>query len=353
MNFYKKITNIQIETSTICNAACPQCLREWRGDDYSWFNQTYIPTEFYETRIPDKVYQDLESINFCGTMGDPCAAPNFIDVCSVIKRKNPNIKISIATNGGMKSPDWWAKLAKVLSPSDSIIFGIDGLEDTNWIYRKNVKWDKLIDNVKSFIRHGGIALWQFIVFKHNEHQIPLAKEYSKKLGFSNFFTIYNNRFFVEELFGRPAKGADGNLLEPPDTKEEQSLLLRTVPVLSEEEWLKVAEVGNIKCQAQSLNEAYIDAETHLVPCCYIAGAKFTLNADDPDGYHKLWTQHGGDKIKLSLHDWDDVLASNFFIELQHSWDKKFKDGRLLVCSGTCSTNTESKFTVYKNKKNEI
>ena len=48
--FYKKITTIQIEHSSLCNAACPQCTRELKGNDYSWFKQTYIPTEFYEEK---------------------------------------------------------------------------------------------------------------------------------------------------------------------------------------------------------------------------------------------------------------------------------------------------------------
>jgi MoaA/NifB/PqqE/SkfB family radical SAM enzyme len=354
MSFYKKITNIQIETSTICNAACPQCLREWRGDDYSWFNQTYIPTEFYETRIPDRVYQDLNSINFCGTMGDPCAAPNFIEVCETIIRKNPFIAISVATNGGMKSSEWWAHLASVLRPCDTIIFGIDGLEDTNWIYRKNVQWNKLIANVKSFIKHGGVAHWQFIVFKHNEHQISQAEKYAKEIGVSKFFTIHNNRFVVEDMFNKDSTGADGNPLLPPTATDEVSILLRREKQMPTDpnEWMKVAEQQCIKCKAQELREAYIDAETHLLPCCYLAGAKFTLDpTDKEDGYYDLWNKFGGDRIKLDRNNWDDVVNGEYFQELTTTWTKKFKEGRLLVCSGVCSSD-EVQFSVYRNKKDD-
>lgn len=349
MEKYKRIKNIQIETSTICNAACPQCLREWHNGDYSFFTQTYIPTDFYETRIPDQVYRELQSINFCGVMGDPCAAPNFIDVCKIVKKKNPNISISIATNGGMKSPDWWAELANVLGPNDSVIFGIDGLEDTNHIYRANVRWSSLSRNFKSFIDAGGNAHWQFIVFAHNEHQIKLAEQFSIEQGFKKFFTIYNNRFFIEDLFGRETYGADGSRLMPPTNKEEKSILLK-FDKKTEEEWGMISENSCIKCQSVEFEELYIDAETHLLPCCYIAGAKFTLNSNDPDGYYKLWTEYGGDNLKLNLHDWDVVINSQFWTELENSWTKKFSDGRLLVCSGTCSTNLEAKFTLYRNSK---
>ena len=351
-SFYNsKIRTIQIEHSSMCNAACPQCLREWWGGDYSRINQTFIPTEFYETRIPQHVYNNLEKIDFCGDVGDPCTGPNFIEVCRVVKNRNPNIQLSIATNGGMRSPEWWAELASVLGPNDHVIFGIDGLEDTNWIYRVNVRWNKLIDNVTSFIGAGGNAWWQFVSFAHNEHQIDQAKILSEKLGFKNFFTIYNNRFAVEELFKKgPSFGGDGKQLQPPKAEQEISFILREDRLPKDPyEWAKEAEKGCIKCQAQEQNEAYIDAEGHLLPCCYIAGAKFTLNPDDPDGYYELWTNYGGEHINLNSNSWDEILSGNFYQQLEERWTKTFATGRLLVCSGTCGGN-QVQFTEYKNKK---
>ena len=354
MRFYNNITNIQIEHSSMCNAACPQCLREWWDGDYSRIKQTYIPTEFYQTQIPDHVYNGLDKINFCGSVGDPCTAPNFIEVCRIIKQKNPNIQLSIATNGGMRNASWWEELASVLTPSDFVIFGIDGLEDTNHIYRVNVRWSKLMENVQAFIKAGGRAEWQFITFKHNEHQIEAAKTLSNLLGFKNFFTIYNNRFVVEELFGKTSIGGNGVPLLPPTQEKEISVLLRrdiTAPV-EPTEWMKVAESQCIKCQSQLNNEVYIDAETHLLPCCYLAGAKFTLDPTDRyDGYYDHWTKFGGDKIKLDRNNWDDVVNGEYFKELKNTWTQKFGEGRLLVCSGVCSSS-EVQFSIYKNKKNE-
>lgn len=352
--FYKTITNIQIETSSMCNAACPQCLREWWDGDYSRIKQTYIPTEFYETRIPQHVYDQLERINFCGTVGDPGTAPNFIDVCRVVKNKNSNIEVSVATNGGMRNPAWWAELATVLTGAgDHVIFGIDGLEDTNDIYRVNVRWNKLIENAKAFINAGGKAHWQFISFAHNEHQVTAAEQLSKELGFVNFFTIPNNRFVVEELCQKVSVGKNGVPLLPPKKEQEVSILLRRENPMTTDPttWMAQAEKECIKCQALETNEAYIDAETHFLPCCYLAGAKFTLDPTDPDGYYNLWTNYGGDKIKLDRNEWNDVVSGVFFQELTKSWDKKFVEGRLIVCSGVCSSK-EVQFSVYRNTDDE-
>ena len=76
-----------------------------------------------------------------------------------------------------------------------IIFGIDGLEDTNHIYRKNVRWKKLKDNYTTYIQHGGTASWQFIIFEHNKHQEDIARNRSKQEGFVSFNTVYSKKIF--------------------------------------------------------------------------------------------------------------------------------------------------------------
>lgn len=350
------IRSIQIEHSSMCNARCPQCLREWYGGDHSFFKQTYIPTAFYKTQIPDEVYNSLETINFCGTVGDPCTAPNFIEVVKVVKSKNPNLRLSISTNGGMRSPGWWAKLAAVLSKDDVVTFGIDGLEDTNHIYRVGVRWNKLMDNVSAFINAGGTADWQMIMFKHNEHQHDQAKALSEQMGFRTFFKAYNHRFMLESATGRTAIGGNGLPLQPPSNEQHQSIIIkRKSDIVKEKEaWHNAAEKSCIDCQSIKNRDAYIDVETHLFPCCFLAGAKHTLSPiENPkDGYYDLWTKFGGDNIKLSLNSWESIINGDFFKTIQDSWNKKFLEGRLVVCSMVCSDKTEVALSVYNIKNNE-
>ena len=65
---------------------------------------------------------------------------------------------------------------------------IDGLEDTHSYYRQGTNWKKIINNAKSFISSGGRAVWQFIPFAHNEHQIKSCIRLSQQLGFKEFKT---------------------------------------------------------------------------------------------------------------------------------------------------------------------
>ena len=78
-------------------------------------------------------------------------------------------------------------------------FGIDGLEDTNHLYRVNVKWKKVMENVKAFVENGGNAIWDYIVFRHNEHQVEQAREFSNKIGFKKFLVKKTGRFAVNSV----------------------------------------------------------------------------------------------------------------------------------------------------------
>jgi hypothetical protein len=72
-------------------------------------------------------------------------------------------------------------------------FGIDGLEDTNHIYRRGVKWERLQNNFREYIKAGGDAGWQFIVFPWNMHQIEEARQRSLDEGFTAFSIVQTVR----------------------------------------------------------------------------------------------------------------------------------------------------------------
>ena len=48
--FYTTLDELQIENTSICNAACPMCLREHTPDDKSWFSETYLNKEYAPAR---------------------------------------------------------------------------------------------------------------------------------------------------------------------------------------------------------------------------------------------------------------------------------------------------------------
>ena len=68
----------------------------------------------------------------------------------------------------------------MLKGRGKINFSIDGLADTNPTYRVNANWDKVIENVKTFIKAGGLARWDYPVFGHNEHLL-IPAQISKRI----------------------------------------------------------------------------------------------------------------------------------------------------------------------------
>ena len=64
-------------------------------------------------------------------------------------------------------------------------FSIDGLKNTNELYRRKLEWEKLMRNASAFIEAGGVAYWDMLVFKHNEHQIEEVRQLAKNMGFKN------------------------------------------------------------------------------------------------------------------------------------------------------------------------
>lgn len=313
------------------------CLRENTPDDKSWFEETYLDLDYFK-RIPVEVIQRAESILFNGVLGDPLAAPNFIEVCKYFSDVNPKIFITISTNGGLRNRQFFESLAEVLT-NGKVIFAIDGLKDTNHIYRVNVDYDKVIDNARWFIYSGGKAEWQFISFKHNEHQIEEARLTAKNLGFADFYVKPSHRFVMESLTGEPRVSC-GVKIEPPETNAH---VLTFVPKFTFDEWHKSTDNSDISCAAKKNQSVYIEYTGRVFPCCPISSANMYRRTFDPkDGWDSLWEKHGKDNINLKSVPWDDIVNGEFFREVENSWAKKYADGRLAACASVCS-NSKIKF----------
>jgi MoaA/NifB/PqqE/SkfB family radical SAM enzyme len=337
MSFYtEEFFEIQVENSSICNAACPQCVREIVSSDKSWLNETYLETDFFN-RIPDEIYRQTTIFFFCGNLGDPCAAPNFLDVCRLVRSKNPDMLIKISTNGGLRPASFWSQLAEILGDRSEVVFAIDGLEDTNHIYRVNVQWNKVVENVKAFVSAGGKPFWQYITFKHNQHQVEQARILANELGFAKFIVKPSHRFVLDTMLNVDRYGHGGVKIEPPEEKELVHKVVIHKDLKKIKDFLKESENGKISCYAQDTRSIYIDHRGCLIPCCYLAAHEYVVRAMPvKDGWDTVWELHGRDRVNLKYNDWYEILSGPFFNSIAESWDKDYANGRLSSCALTCS-----------------
>jgi len=238
-----------IEPTSKCILECPLC-------DRTWFYKKFKKRLTHEINIDHLVKffkGHSPKILMCGNNGDPIYHSKFHDLC--YKLKNINCNLRITTNGSGKKKEWWEKTCSILSAQDSITFSIDGLEDTNHIYRKNAKWQSIIDAIEIVTKHNIQTVWKFIVFKHNQHQIDQAKKLSKVLGIQRFRLEKSDRWWEQDLM--------------PEEKYVDDIYKHQIAVTKGED-KKITTIKQ-KCMS-TLNgnpdtDLYIDAEGNFYPCC--------------------------------------------------------------------------------------
>jgi MoaA/NifB/PqqE/SkfB family radical SAM enzyme len=178
---YNEIQTVHLEMTDNCNAACPMCARNINGgEDNPQLPGTELSLADCKTIFDPDFIAQLKRMYMCGNYGDPVAARDTLEVFEYFRQNNNKMSLNMYTNGSAKKPDWWKQLAQVLGKNSYVVFSLDGLEDTNHLYRQNTIWSKIMENAQAFIDAGGIARWDYIVFAHNEHQVEEAEELSKK-----------------------------------------------------------------------------------------------------------------------------------------------------------------------------
>lgn len=257
--FNNGIQAIHIEPTARCNAKCPMCARTNNNRVLS--NQGEITLEQFQNIFPPHLIKDIYQWKWCGNFGDPVVAKDFNNMIAYVIEHNSDANHIISTNAGIRSEKFWNELGELIKksgPKSHVQFHIDGLEDTNHIYRVGVKWDKLIRNVKAYLNTGAAGAWFYIPFMHNEEQIEEARELSKELGFDEFIVKISSRF-PDSKGGFFANGAQ--LFPPLDPKYNID---------------DMQVHGELVCFAEVRKEAYVDAWGRFWPCCWTA-SKFAFN----------------------------------------------------------------------------
>jgi MoaA/NifB/PqqE/SkfB family radical SAM enzyme len=365
---FDNIDEYQIEITTYCNAACPQCPRNFNGQGINPF----MPLTHLARRVIDQAFttehcQQLRQIFFCGSYGDPIMHPEFLDILRDFRRKNPTLWIYIHTNGGVHDSNYWAEIAKIMAGYGQIDFGIDGLEDTLHLYRKNVKYNKVIQNAQAFISAGGRAQWNFIVFRHNQHQVERVKELAQEMNFFNVLIRKTGRFFnhttVEEMQSWPVAGTKFMLEPPTDTAYRNNSML-FLPDLKKQ-YLNIKEyfdTTEIKCDSALGKKVAINAEGVVLPCNFfnhnlydarfhngsLPGANVLSQIDGKNQVRDFLEKYGLDNLNIKHRSLIEIFNNKFWSELEESWTNQH---RLFECAMTCGSKLQ-KYGIKEVLRNE-
>ena len=260
---FTSLQSVHLEITNRCQASCPMCARNIHGGIEKPLELTDWTLADFQQIFNQEVLMQLRDVVFCGEYGEATINNDLISMCQYAQDVNPNISVSIQTNGSTRNEAWWTRLAEALPTNHTVVFALDGLEDTHHLYRQGTSFNKIIKNATAFIQAGGNAEWQFICFKHNEHQVEEARAISKSLGFKDFILMYSNRF-TDNFPVVDRNGTVTHIIKQPIRHS-----VKPVTIMHLDDY-KTLQAGNITCKSDKAKDIIIDANFKLIPCCMLA-----------------------------------------------------------------------------------
>ena len=262
---------ISIEPTTACNLRCPECPSGLRAFSRPTGN---LKEDFFRSTI-DEIHKELMYLIFY-FQGEPYINPKFLDMVSYAHQKG--IYTITSTNGHFLNDENARKTIE--SGLDRLIISVDGTtQEVYENYRIAGKLDHVLEGARNLVRwkkklksKTPHLIFQFLVVKPNEHQIPEIYKLADEIG-------------VDEVKLKTAQVYDyknGNPLIPTISKYAR--------------YEKLAD-GTYKVKNKLLNHCWklwhscvITWDGIVVPCCFDKDATHQLGDLKVNDFKTLWQQ---------------------------------------------------------------
>jgi len=340
MQLVSDIKTVHIELTDKCQAQCPMCARNYHGGKPRPFIRNGdMSFEQFKQWFPREFLAQLDNFYSCGNYGDPAFAGDCLEIYAYVRECNPTVRLAIHTNGGMRNPAWWSKLAQY---NIEVIFAVDGFKGKHELYRKNTNFDKVIENMKAFINAGGDARVDSLVFEHNELEVDLLEDYLLNLGVHSVNFVSTTRFY--EMKEYEVHDNDGNIeyaIAPAQTDRFKRIPNKSLNALVDET-VRNAAIAAATIDPKCISEQgiYVDPYGNIFPCCWIGGDYLEQPIEEKLPIHIL-RNLSVDNTKSILKTvgipncHDNILDSNknLFEKLPDFWQGTNK---CLTCARQCS-----------------
>ncbi|MDB5251694.1 MAG: radical protein [Flaviaesturariibacter sp.] len=271
--------SISFEPTTSCNLRCPECPSGLRA-----FTRPtgMLQKDFFRETI-DQLAPDLSYLVFY-FQGEPFLNPSFLDMVAYAAARK--IYTATSTNAHYLT-DAVAKRT-VESGLDRLIISIDGTtQETYSQYRVGGRLDKVIEGAARIVKwkkemksRTPFIIFQFLVVRHNEHQIDEVKALGKEVGVDAVWfktaQVYDyendpNRLIPSnQKYSRYRKGANG----------------------------KMAFKGNNANHCWRLwHDPVITWDGAVVPCCFDKDAQHKLGSLKETSFATLWRSGAYNKFR--------------------------------------------------------
>lgn len=284
---------ISIEPTYLCNLKCPECPT---GMGEIQRKNKQFPFLKYQSII-DQVYKKSMHIQLF-LQGEPFLNKSIDKFISYANSKN--LYTSISTNGHYLNQEMAYKIVR--SGLDKLIISMDGMDqETYEKYRVNGNLDKVINGIEwineAKKKHNStypLIELQFIVFRHNEHQIEDFKLHFNP--FADKITIKSAQIYNAE-------------------KKEH-----LIP--NQNKYSRYIKKNNtIRMKREIKNRCFkiwytsdISTDGDILPCCYDKFATFKLGNAFDSSFESTWH---GEKAKIFRKT---VLSNQNEIEICNNCD---------------------------------
>ena len=322
---YKEIDTVEFDLNTVCNSYCPPCHR-YTVQDGELYHNPYVKLGVnLELDVIEKVFSNDRLSDDCfvdlvGLVGDPIAHPNFMEIIDIIYKHRPNAAINLHTNGGLRTEKMFYDLGKKFNKHSWIKFSLDGLEDTNGIYRIGVDYNKVVANMRAFIDGGGRAIWKFVTFKWNEHQVEQAKALSEEYGCENFQQDWDVNDQDIDTF-----------MSAANTKINKKVASRVADFIE----VPKNRSRKIKDRCFSYKKIYVNAHGYVIPCCMFNGS-FTYESMREQTLNFIKEDRGEYWNSLYHNDLETIMSDNWWQKLKDS----FETGPCDICVSQCGVKLD-------------
>src|SRR5687768_6384790 len=274
--------SISFEPTTSCNLRCPECPSGLRA-----FTRPtgMLQKDFFSETI-DQLYKELLYLVFY-FQGEPYLNPSFLDMVKYASSKK--IYTATSTNAHYLT-DTNAKRT-IESGLDRLIISIDGTtQETYQQYRVGGKLEKVIEGAKNIVKwkkqlksKTPFVFFQFLVVKHNEHQIEDIKRLAKEIG-------------VDEVRFKTAQVYD--YINDPN---------QLIPTLNKYSRYKKNPDGTHAAKNKLANHCWklwhanvITFDGLVVPCCFDKDAMHQLGNLKNESFKTIWRNNNYRQFRSEL-----------------------------------------------------
>lgn len=274
--------SISFEPTTSCNLRCPECPSGLRA-----FTRPtgMLAPDFFEKTIA-QLAPDLSYLIFY-FQGEPYLNPRFLDMVQYASSK----KIYTATSTNAHYLNDALARRTVESGLDRLIISIDGTtQETYSQYRVGGRLDKVLEGAARVVKwkkelgsKTPFIIFQFLVVRHNEHQIAEVRKLAKDIGVDQVrlktAQVYdyendpNQLIPLNEKYSRYKKGSDGKMKFKGGTANHCWRL-----------W----------------HDPVITWDGAVVPCCFDKDATHQLGNLQEESFAALWKNPAYKKFRKQL-----------------------------------------------------